>query len=81
MTGAEEQMIEAEAPGDEAAAPMAARGEPDSTVFSGAATLIRPCSQASDEPDPAMFLALKDRVLALYQAGLPHAIRSPALTC
>ena len=41
-------------------------GEPDITLFSGPATLIQPCSQAGDEPDPPLFLGLREPDPALF---------------
>ena len=38
-------------------------------MFSGATTLIQPCSQGGREPDPAQFLGLKDPVSASFQAS------------
>ncbi len=41
-------------------------GEPVKTLFSGAATLIQPCSQAGSEPDPALLPACGEPDPALF---------------
>ena len=41
-------------------------GEPDFFQFSGAATLIRPCSQAGGKPYSTLFLGLKEPDAALF---------------
>ena len=46
-------------------------GEPFKTLFSGAATLIQPCSQAGREPDPTLFLGLREPDPALFFSANP----------
>ncbi len=53
--------------------PLFRGGEPDITLFSGAATLIQPCSQAGGEPDLALFLGLRrpDQAQFFGRSGSP----------
>ena len=54
-------------------------GEPFKTLFSGAATLIQPCSQAGGEPDPTLFLGLREpNPSAVRRPRLGHRRRRPA---
>ena len=42
------------------------------TLFSGAATLIQPCSQAGGEPDPALLLASGSLIRPCSETLLGH---------
>ena len=63
-------------PGSDAPTPRGHRtrcDEPDLTLFSGAATLIQPCSQVGSGPDPPLFPACGEPDPALFfgRSGSP----------